>query len=156
MSVRVLAPPSTLRRLKAAAGARRTGVRVAQQTPHNLVDRPDAVFAAGVAATATCLFAEELRPPHQTTVSGARVRPVSMRFFSCPSAVEEILAPDCLAVLSLLDLHPGGRLRRVVALACFAWSSAAVHYHRCASSGGIRATSKNRNAAVVRDAFGRR
>ena len=68
---RVISPPSTVRRLKAAAGAGRTGVRVAQQTPHNLVDRSGAVLAARVAAAATCLFAEELRPPHQITVAGS-------------------------------------------------------------------------------------
>jgi hypothetical protein len=41
-----------LRRLKAAAGTGRAGVRVAQQAPHNLAEGSGAVFAAGVAASA--------------------------------------------------------------------------------------------------------
>jgi len=45
---------SSLRRLKAAAGAGRAGVRVAQQTTHNLVDRSGAVLAALVAAEQGC------------------------------------------------------------------------------------------------------
>jgi hypothetical protein len=44
---------------------------VAQQTPHNLLDRSGAVPAVGVSAAAGCLVAEELRPPHQTTVTGS-------------------------------------------------------------------------------------
>ena len=64
--------PLIAARLKAAAGTVRTGVRVAQQTPHDLADRSGAVFAARVAATATLLLPEEGRPAHQITVAAGR------------------------------------------------------------------------------------
>jgi hypothetical protein len=61
---------------------------VAQQTPHNLVDRSGAVLAAGVSAAARCLVAEELRPPHQTTIAGEAALGVKMEASKDPFALK--------------------------------------------------------------------
>jgi hypothetical protein len=43
---------------------------------------------------------------------------VSLRLFSCLLPVEKVLASSSLTVLAVLDLDPGRRVRRVLALAC--------------------------------------
>ena len=58
-------PPSAVRRLKAVAGAGRAGVWAALQKAQDPAERPGTVLAAGVAAAAADLIAEEESPAHQ-------------------------------------------------------------------------------------------
>jgi hypothetical protein len=63
-----------LRRLKTAAGTLGAGVGLAEETPQNLADRSGTVLASRLAATAWCLFAEEVRQ-----ITGSRVARASAK-----------------------------------------------------------------------------
>ena len=96
--------------MKAPAGTLGAGVGLAQEAPHNLAKRPGAVRAAGVAATASQLFAEKVRPAHQVTeasscAAGPVPRAKSMpRSYSTPNVSNLTPAENCSPTAPLFFL----------------------------------------------------